>query len=61
MPKNKKPKTRNPFVEHMRFKKSGAHVKSKKAIRKQEKEKLRKQEKEKLRKQGKDYFNEAIA
>lgn len=50
--KRKAPKDRNPFVEHLRFKKSGAHVKSKKAIRKQDKEKLKKQ--------GKDYFNEFI-
>lgn len=51
----KKPKTpsqRNPYVEHMRFKKSGAHVKPKKT--------LRKKEKEKLRKLGKDYFNNFI-
>ena len=50
--KNKSPKSRNPYVEHIRFKKAGAHSKSKKA--------LRKQEKEKLRKQGKDYFNQII-
>lgn len=39
---------RNPYVQHVKFKKSGAHEKSKKAIRQKEKMKLRKQ--------GKDYF-----
>lgn len=50
--KQNPPKDRNPYVEHLRFKKSGAHVKSKKAVRQQEKEKLKKQ--------GRDYFNKFI-
>ncbi|MFW6002032.1 MAG: hypothetical protein ACOCQD_01695 [archaeon] len=39
---------RNPYVQHVKFKKSGPHQKSKKSIRQQEKIKLKKQ--------GKDYF-----
>lgn len=39
---------RNPYVQHVKFKKSGPHEKSKKAIRQQEKAKIKKQ--------GKDYF-----
>jgi len=41
--KVKKPKERNPYVEYMRFRKNGAHQKSKKAVRRQEKMKLRKE------------------
>lgn len=50
--KQKIPKERNPFVQHIMFKKAGAHTKSKKAIRQQEKSKLRKQ--------GKDYFSNTM-
>lgn len=41
--KNKIPKERNPFVQHIMFKKSGAHGKSKKAQRRDEKAELRKE------------------
>jgi hypothetical protein len=34
---------RNPFVQHVRLKRSGAHIKSKKAQRRSEKMELRKQ------------------
>lgn len=40
--KHKLPKERNPFVQHLMFKKSGAHVKSKKAQRRDDKIELRK-------------------
>jgi hypothetical protein len=41
--KRKMPKPRNPFVQHLIVKKSGAHSKSQKAIRTREKAKLRKE------------------
>lgn len=48
MKKKQAPKPRNPFVQHMIVKKQGAHVKSKKAQRRDEKAKLKK-----------DYFDKA--
>lgn len=39
----KTPKTRNPYVQHIRTKRSGAHGKSKKAQRRQEKVALKKE------------------
>lgn len=41
--KQKTPKERNPFVQHLVTKKSGAHGKSKKAIRRNEKVALKKE------------------
>lgn len=41
--KPKAPKNRNPFVQHIRLKVSGAHVKTKKAERRAEKVKFRKE------------------
>lgn len=42
--KQKIPKERNPFVQHLISKKQGAHEKSKKAIRRKEKMKLCKEQ-----------------
>lgn len=42
--KRKMPKPRNPYVQHLVVKKSGAHTKSKKAERAREKVSLRKGE-----------------
>jgi len=42
----KVPKPRNEFVQHMRFRKSGAHDKTKKALRKQEKQNFQKETRE---------------
>jgi hypothetical protein len=50
MKKNKMPKQRNPFVQHLITKKSGAHGKSKKAQRRDEKISLRKSNKDDLNK-----------
>ena len=47
--KRKAPKPRNPFVQHLVTKKSGAHVKSQKAIRTREKAKLRREAYERAR------------
>jgi hypothetical protein len=41
--KQKTPKERNPFVQHLVTKKSGAHGKTKKALRRAEKVKLTKE------------------
>lgn len=41
--KQKQPKERNPFVQHLIGKKQGAHQKSKKAIRRDEKVSLKKE------------------
>lgn len=41
--KTKAPSDRNPFVSHIRFKKSGAHGKSKKAERQRNKLDLKKE------------------
>ena len=40
--KNKIPKPRNPFIQHLVKKKSGVHVKSKKAQRRDDKIKIKK-------------------
>ena len=50
MKKQKTPKPRNPYIQHLVTKKQGAHVKSKKAIRRKEKVKMQK-----------DYFNKVAA
>lgn len=44
--KLKAPKPRNEFVQQMRFRKSGAHDKTKKALRKQEKQNFQKESRE---------------
>lgn len=41
--KQQLPKERNPFVQHLITKKSGAHAKSKKAIRRDDKVALKKE------------------
>lgn len=41
--KQKLPKERNPFVQHLITKKSGAHCKTKKAVRRNEKVALKKE------------------
>lgn len=41
--KQKSPKQRNPFVQHIITKKSGAHGKTKKAIRRDDKAQLKKE------------------
>lgn len=43
MKKKKTPAERNPFVQHIRTKRSGAHGKSKKAVRRKEKVQFRKE------------------
>lgn len=50
MKKQKTPKPRNPYVQHLLTKKQGAHVKSKKASRRKEKMKVHK-----------DYFDKVAA
>jgi len=50
MGKQKKLKPRNPYIQHMVTKKQGAHMKSKKAIRRKEKVKVQR-----------DYFNKIAA
>lgn len=50
MKKKQAPKPRNPFIQHIIVKKQGAHVKSKKAQRRNEKVKLKK-----------DYFDKVAA
>jgi hypothetical protein len=43
MKRDKTPKQRNPFVQHLVVKKQGAHVKSKKTERQKDKIKIRKE------------------